>query len=66
MSAPETSRKSSGWILLLIIDKQCTRIHNNFIFSAVGIEAEDDKVDIVVSNLAGKSIEEIIAEGTNK
>merc|ERR1719273_247576 len=36
------------------------------ILSAVGIEAEDDKVDIVVSNLAGKSIEEIIAEGSTK
>merc|ERR1711997_1215909 len=36
------------------------------ILGSVGIEAEDDKVALVVKELAGKSIEELIAEGSTK
>merc|ERR1711931_221178 len=36
------------------------------ILSSVGIEADGDKVDQVVAELAGKNIEELIAEGTTK
>merc|ERR1712115_353364 len=36
------------------------------ILSSVGIEADGDKVDKVVAELAGKNIEELIAEGTTK
>ena len=36
------------------------------IFSSVGIDADDEKVDKVVSELAGKDIAELIKEGTEK
>merc|ERR1712079_900491 len=36
------------------------------ILSSVGIEADGEKVDKVVAELAGKNIEELIAEGTAK
>merc|ERR1712034_202490 len=36
------------------------------ILSSVGIEADGAKVDQVVAELAGKNIEELIAEGTGK
>merc|ERR1712105_43677 len=36
------------------------------ILSSVGIEADGAKVDKVVAELAGKNIEELIAEGTTK
>ena len=36
------------------------------ILGSVGIEAEDDKVDLVVKELAGKNLEELIAEGQSK
>ena len=35
-------------------------------FSSVGIDAEDEKVDKVVSELSGKDIDELIKEGTEK
>merc|ERR1711976_749466 len=36
------------------------------ILSSVGIEADGEKVDKVVAELAGKNIEELITEGTEK
>merc|ERR1739838_250037 len=36
------------------------------ILGSVGIEAESDKIDLVVKELAGKDIEELIAEGQTK
>merc|ERR1712144_162695 len=36
------------------------------ILSSVGIDAEDEKVEKVVSELSGKDIEELIKEGTEK
>jgi len=36
------------------------------ILSSVGIEADDAKVDMVVKELAGKNLEEVIAAGTAK
>jgi len=36
------------------------------ILSSVGIEADGEKLDKVVAELAGKNIEELIAEGTKK
>ena len=36
------------------------------ILGSVGIEAEDEKVDLVVKELAGKNLEELIAEGQSK
>merc|ERR1712026_384786 len=36
------------------------------ILSSVGIDAEDEKVDKVVSELSGKDIDELIKEGTEK
>merc|ERR1712059_166940 len=36
------------------------------ILGSVGIEAEDDKVELVVKQLAGKSLDELIAEGQAK
>merc|ERR1712077_108291 len=36
------------------------------ILGSVGIEAEADKVDLVVKELAGKNLEELIAEGQTK
>ena len=35
-------------------------------FSSVGIDADDEKVNKVVSELSGKDIEELIKEGTEK
>ena len=37
-----------------------------FFFSSVGIDADDEKVNKVVSELSGKDIEELIKEGTEK
>jgi large subunit ribosomal protein LP2 len=36
------------------------------ILGSVGIEAEADKIDLVVKELAGKNLEELIAEGQTK
>lgn len=36
------------------------------ILSSVGLEVEDDKLDKVVSELKGKDINEVIAEGSSK
>merc|ERR1712025_685213 len=36
------------------------------ILGSVGIEAESDKIDLVVKELAGKDLEELIAEGQTK
>ena len=36
------------------------------ILGSVGIEAEADKVDLIVKELAGKNLEELIAEGSSK
>jgi large subunit ribosomal protein LP2 len=36
------------------------------ILGSVGIEAEGDKIDLVVKELAGKNLEELIAEGQTK
>ena len=36
------------------------------ILGSVGIEAESDKIDLVCKELAGKNIEELIAEGQTK
>ncbi|CAB4058302.1 RP-LP2 [Lepeophtheirus salmonis] len=36
------------------------------ILDSVGIECENEKVDLVLKSLAGKSIEEIIEEGKKK
>ena len=37
-----------------------------YYYSSVGIDADDEKVNQVVSELAGKDIEELIKEGTEK
>merc|ERR1711877_109026 len=36
------------------------------ILGSVGIEAESDKIDLVVKELPGKNLEELIAEGQTK
>ena len=36
------------------------------LFSSVGIDADAEKLDLVVKELAGKNIEELIAEGKEK
>merc|ERR1712080_456303 len=36
------------------------------ILGSVGIETESDKIDLVVKELAGKNLEELIAEGQTK
>merc|ERR1739836_98683 len=36
------------------------------ILGSVGIEAESDKIDLAVKELAGKDLEELIAEGQTK
>merc|ERR1712177_140123 len=36
------------------------------ILGSVGIEAESEKIDLVVKELAGKDLEELIAEGQTK
>ena len=36
------------------------------ILGSVGIESESDKIDLVVKELAGKNLEELIAEGQTK
>ena len=38
----------------------------NSYFSSVGIEADGEKVALVVKELAGKNLEEVIAAGTEK
>merc|ERR1711890_224068 len=38
----------------------------NKILSSVGIESDAAKVDLVVKELAGKDVAEVIAEGTSK
>ena len=41
-------------------------LYLNFHFSSVGIEADGEKVALVVKELAGKNLEEVIAAGTEK
>merc|ERR1712088_10703 len=36
------------------------------IISSVGIDADKEKLDMVISELSGKSVEELIAEGSKK
>merc|ERR1712168_952836 len=36
------------------------------VLSSVGIEAEDDKISKIISELKGKNIEELIEEGSKK
>ena len=36
------------------------------IFSSVGVDADDEKVNMVVKELAGKNIEELLEEGKSK
>ena len=36
------------------------------VFSSVGVDADDEKVKMVVDQLAGKNIEELIEEGKGK
>ena len=50
-------------VQLLILYEQWTL---NFYFSSVGIEADGEKVALVVKELAGKNLEEVIAAGTEK
>ena len=50
-------------VQLLILYQQWTL---NFYFSSVGIEADGEKVALVVKELAGKNLEEVIAAGTEK
>ena len=38
----------------------------NSILASVGIEAESDKINLVVKELTGKDIEQLIAEGQTK
>ena len=47
-------------------DRIVLQVLMNFISSSVGIDADDEKVNKVVSELAGKDIEELIKEGTEK
>ena len=41
-------------------------LYLNSFFSSVGIEADGEKVALVVKELAGKNLEEVIAAGTEK
>lgn len=36
------------------------------VLSSVGIEAEDERINAVISSISGKSVEELIEEGSTK
>ena len=42
------------------------QLYYMILFSSVGIEADGEKVALVVKELAGKNLEEVIAAGTEK
>merc|ERR1711990_358108 len=61
-----TMRYVAAALLAALGEKDIDAKNIKSILGSVGIEAEDDKVALVVKELAGKSIEELIAEGSTK
>ena len=59
-------RYVSAALLAALGDKSIDAKNIKDILGSVGIEAESDKVDKVVKELAGKNLEELIAEGQAK
>ena len=49
-----------------VLDFWCKQFTLYSYFSSVGIEADGEKVALVVKELAGKNLEEVIAAGTEK
>ena len=56
-------KKILRFVILVFKCMQCTLY---FYLSSVGIEADGEKVALVVKELAGKNLEEVIAAGTEK
>jgi len=50
-------------LLTVLAEKEVNAENIKMILSSVGVEAESDKLDLVVKALAGKDIAEIQAEG---
>merc|ERR1712167_165786 len=63
---PFKMRYVAAALLAALGEKDIDAKNIKSILGSVGIEAEDDKVALVVKELAGKSIEELIAEGSTK
>ena len=59
-------RYVSAALLAALGDKKVDAKNIKDILGSVGIEAESDKVDLVVKELAGKNLEELMAEGQAK
>eukprot|EP00088_Acartia_fossae_P040365 TRINITY_DN4203_c0_g1_i2.p1 TRINITY_DN4203_c0_g1~~TRINITY_DN4203_c0_g1_i2.p1 ORF type:complete len:112 (-),score=77.57 TRINITY_DN4203_c0_g1_i2:193-528(-) len=53
-------------LLTALAGKDITAANIEAILSSVGVEVDKANLDIVVKNLAGKSIDELMAEGSTK
>merc|ERR1711950_114510 len=63
---PSIMRYVAAALLAALGEKTIDAKNIKSILGSVGIEAESDKIDLVVKELAGKSLEELIAEGQTK
>merc|ERR1711950_135176 len=63
---PSIMRYVAAALLAALGEKTIDAKNIKSILGSVGIEAESDKIDLVVKELAGKSLEELIAEGQEK
>ena len=59
-------RYVSAALLAALGDKSIDAKNIKDILGSVGIEAESDKVDLIVKELAGKNLEELMVEGQAK
>jgi len=53
-------------LLVALGGKDVNKANIKNLLDVVGIECDDQKVDLVVKELSGKNIEELIAEGSTK
>ncbi|KAK1404736.1 60S acidic ribosomal protein P2 [Heracleum sosnowskyi] len=57
----------AAYLLAVLGGNTCpTATHLNNILASVGVEAEDDRIELLLSQVKGKDITEIIASGREK
>ncbi|KAI8893856.1 60s acidic ribosomal protein-domain-containing protein [Globomyces pollinis-pini] len=56
----------AAYLLANLAEGETTSAQVNAILAAAGIEADSERIESLVSELAGKNIEEVIAEGASK
>ncbi|KAJ5087401.1 hypothetical protein N7456_011017 [Penicillium angulare] len=57
----------AAYLLLALAGKEAPSAADiKSVLSSVGIDAESDRLDKLISELQGKNLEELIAEGTSK